>query len=280
MKDVRTGVAPIALMAAMGFALPASAVAQSTNWSGLYFGLYAGAAWGDGKLSSQASCPPTTATSDGYFCSANNVASQANAALVGAAGSGSANSSAFNGGIQAGYNVQNGGLVFGVEGDIGSFGLKVSGSGSANYAVSYFPSTTASRFTVGTEVEAAWLATLRGRLGFTTGNVLLYITGGLALSDVKVSNTFSDNRASGGFAGATGASSSSKVRTGFVVGGGAEWAMNRNWTLKGEYLYVDLGSATTTAQITHRGFTGYTNGLSTKADIDAHIGRVGVNYKF
>ena len=57
-------------------------------------------------------------------------------------------------------------------------------------------------------------------------------------------------------------------------------ALSRNWTLKGEYLYVDLGSVTTNALITHPGFVGYTNGLSTRADLNAQIARVGVNYKF
>ena len=65
-----------------------------------------------------------------------------------------------------------------------------------------------------------------------------------------------------------------------MIGAGGELALNRNWSVKAEYLHVDLGSISTTAKITHGGFVGYTNTLTTKADITANIARVGVNYKF
>ena len=274
------GCSQLALLtaAALGYGTPVAA--QSYNWSGFYAGLHAGVAWGDGNLSSSATCPPITATTQGYFCSSNNLPSLPNAAAVGATGTGSASSSAFNGGAQLGYNIQSGAFVFGVEGDIGTFGLKVNGAGSSKYPVNSFPVSTANTFTVTTSTEADWLGTVRGRLGYATSNLLIYVTGGLAFSDIKVSNSFSDNRAGGGFAGATGASSASKLTTGWALGGGVEMALSRNWTLKGEYLYVDLGSVTTNALITHPGFVGYTNGLSTRADLNAQIARVGVNYKF
>ncbi len=268
-STLRMSAAPAAIMAALGMLLPSSAGAQNYNWTGFYAGLHAGAAWGEGKLTSTASCPADDfgARTFGYFCSSSSPAWLPNGAAVGAAGTGSASTTGFNGGVQAGFNLQSGSFVYGVEGDIGTFGLKVTGSARAVY-----PNFGGATFTVGTQTDADWLGTLRGRLGWTSGSMLFYITGGLAFSDINVSNSFSDTD------GATGASSASKLKAGLALGGGAEWAMNRNWTVKGEYLYVDLGSVSTTARI-NRG-VGYSNGLTTKADINAHIGRVGVNYKF
>ena len=268
-----------ASVGAMSAAQPA--LAQSNNWTGFYLGLNAGAVWSDGDLRLSATCPASVGPQVGYFCESTTPASLANAAAVGAAGTGSGSGTGFTGGVQAGYNLQAGAIVFGGEIDFGAFNFGASQAGGRNYPVGFFPVGTANTFAVGTAADASWLFTARGRLGFlATPNLLLFVTGGLAVSDITVSNSFSDNFASGGFAGARGSSSNSGVRAGWVLGAGGELALDRNWTLKAEYLYVDLGSIDTTARITHGNFAGYSNTLTTKADINAQIARVGVNYKF
>jgi outer membrane immunogenic protein len=78
---------------------------------------------------------------------------------------------------------------------------------------------------------------VRGRLGLLPHErVLLYATGGFAYGKVDVDDM-------GGVNGGTlVAASTSTIRTGWTAGGGVEGAIDRNWTVKFEYLYVDVGS--------------------------------------
>lgn len=61
-----------------------------------------------------------------------------------------------------------------------------------------------------------------------------------------------------------------RTLSGYAVGGGLEYAITNNWTIKGEYLYMKFGNFTAT----DAGARTYvlTNQVST--------GKLGVNYKF
>jgi outer membrane immunogenic protein len=74
-----------------------------------------------------------------------------------------------------------------------------------------------------------------------------YITGGLAFGEVQTN--------------VVGVSSVSDTKVGWTIGAGVEGVIAGPWTAKVEYLYVDLGN-------------------SANADFRAHVGRVGVNYRF
>jgi outer membrane immunogenic protein len=65
-----------------------------------------------------------------------------------------------------------------------------------------------------------------------------------------------------------------------VIGGGVEYAITNNITIKGEYLYADLGRSKVNniASTTSPFFTG--TAVSGKIDWNASIFRAGVNYKF
>jgi outer membrane immunogenic protein len=70
---------------------------------------------------------------------------------------------------------------------------------------------------------------------------------------------------------------------GWTVGGGAEWMFAPHWSLKGEYLYYDLGSVIYGSTITAN--TGplpfWTAAFtSTAANFRGSIARAGLNYKF
>ena len=67
----------------------------------------------------------------------------------------------------------------------------------------------------------------------------------------------------------------SKVQ-GYTVGGGLEYALNRNWSIKGEYLYYDLGSETLTASA----IVGPAETVFFNHDASGHIVRAGLNYRF
>ena len=77
-----------------------------------------------------------------------------------------------------------------------------------------------------------WIDTLRGRAGFAWDRALLYATGGVAFAGTSVT-------VCGPFACA----SDSQTRTGWTVGGGIEYAVWENVSLKLEYLHVDFGTS-------------------------------------
>ena len=116
--------------------------------------------------------------------------------------------SGFSGGVQAGYNWQNGYWVFGLEGD-----LQVTGA-EETFAPWKFSN--------------PWFGTVRGRAGYALGNVLFYGTGGLAFGELRA-NTFG--------------LSESHTNAGWTLGAGAEMAFAPNWSAKIEYLFVDLSNS-------------------------------------
>ncbi|RDV04870.1 outer membrane protein [Undibacter mobilis] len=136
-----------------------------------------------------------------------------------------------------GFNYQAGQIVYGLEGDIDWTNLK----GSSTCAVG-----------VSCEAKNNWLGTARGRIGYAFDRYLPYITGGLAVGDVKTS--------------ATGLGSASSTKAGWTLGGGVEAAIAGPWTAKVEYLYVDLKDANAPA------------GSST--DFRTNVVRGGLNYRF
>jgi outer membrane immunogenic protein len=141
----------------------------------------------------------------------------------------------FIGGGTLGYNFQSGQVVWGLETDF-SF-ADVSGAQGVNSA------------------SLDWLWTLRGRVGLDMNGWMPYFTGGLAVADVSAA----DNVGSGG-----------ETVTGWTIGGGLEVKLDRNWSLKGEYLYVNLDDAFR--------LSGAGNARATLEDL--HIVRGGINYKF
>ena len=105
--------------------------------------------------------------------------------------------------------------------------------------------------------------------------MLLYGTGGVALTDLGVKNAL----ASSNPPVAQGAGSASGWVTGWTIGGGAEWALSRHWTVRAEYLYLDFGKVTANASVVDLPHT-FNNNVATTVDLTAHLARVAVNYKF
>jgi outer membrane immunogenic protein len=162
--------------------------------------------------------------------------------------------------------------VLGLEGDINYFGFKGSASGSALY-----PCCAPTGFTVSSSVSADWLATIRGRIGFLAAPTwLLYATGGAAIAEVKGNFNFTDT-----FSAATESAAIRDTRLGWTAGVGTEYAFGGGWSLKAEYLYVDLGRASATSTNLVSGATQYPSNVYTHSvDLKSNIVRVGVNYKF
>lgn len=127
--------------------------------------------------------------------------------------------------------------------------------------------------------------TFRGRAGFDFNREFLYGTGGLAVGDVR-SNT---NVSFGTFPvlpvynGAVHIGSDSQIRFGWVAGVGAEYAFAPNWSVKAEYLYVDLGTQSYRSQLVAAvapAAVGPGYNWNTSIRERDNILRVGFNYKF
>lgn len=165
---------------------------------------------------------------------------------------GSFNSDGAIGGGQVGYNYQIGNVVIGAEADLQSTGVK------GSYVE--LGSTDTGRI--------EYLGTVRARAGYAFGNVLLFATGGFAYGSTKVTVTNIINSSSP-------VATDRVMSTGYVLGGGVEYALTNNWTVKGEYLYVNLGK---------KGLSFYdtVNTVLTTANASSttNVVRLGVNYKF
>jgi outer membrane immunogenic protein len=234
---------------------PAAVVAY--NWSGCYVGANAGWIRNDSTLHVQ----PTGRYLDlpGAF---------APALLAFVTQDYPAHGSSGTAGGQVGCNVQRERWVFGIEGDFNWTG--VDDSVSAAYPQTPFFSGTAflPRSLIVTH-KLDWLSTIRGRVGYSFDRLLVFGTGGLAIGRVK-SSFFQQ------FPGITDLGSEANTRLGWTGGGGLEYAFDRNWTAKVEYLYVDLGSFSYDAPASDDPRFLWTTTVKTRD----HIVRVGINYKF
>ncbi len=152
------------------------------------------------------------------------------------------------GGLTVGWNVQDGHIVYGIEGDV-SFG-------DVDDTLSNVGFFTQADLTASTDL----FATVRGRVGVTASDILLYTTFGLAILDGDVSSS------AGG--------SSSFTALGGVVGAGAELAINRDVSVKAEILYAifdeDIGIGD---------LGGFNPGDNVNID-EFYTVRIGVNWHF
>lgn len=110
-------------------------------------------------------------------------------------------------GAHAGYNLQNGDFVYGIEADI-----------NYNWNDETF---------AGTEVGLEWDGSVRGRLGYAVDRTLFYGTAGVAFA-----NAYVDTAAFG---------KQDETLVGWTVGAGVEHAFTDNLLARVEYRYSDFG---------------------------------------
>lgn len=210
-------------------------------WTGGYVGLHAGYGWG--SVHDVSNPNATKQDIDGGF-----------------------------GGIQAGYNYQfSNNVVLGVEADasFGDIGATFDGR-TIDENNPYY-----------TEDKVKALGTLRARLGYAADRFMPFVTGGLAWGNTDHTlGCDSDRPILTNGCGGSGSderfeTSKSDTSVGWTAGAGAEYALAANWTLKAEYLYVDLGKNKVTLVdpfYPARSERNFETKFSTV--------RLGVNYKF
>lgn len=206
------------------------------SWTGFYVGLNAGA----------------------MFNAYNN--NNNNFAFGGFGGSQSNNKIGFVGGGQVGYNWQTGPVVFGLEADFQGHSNISSNNNTFGFG--------------GGNSGSGFLGTGRGRIGFlATPSFLIYATGGVAYGNPWSSqnNSLAFFLFPGAFGGGFGFNQNqNNFKVGYTAGGGLEYMFTPNWSVKAEYLYVDLG----------RQSSNFLSNFGSASRSTAHVARLGVNYHF
>ena len=200
--------------------------APASNWSGFYLGANAGGGM------SYVGTQTLAEIVDQRF-----VATKLNMDRKGAMG-----------GLQAGFALQSGAIVYGLEGDIGFGALR----GTLNVTASDGSAS------VNMKSSITSLGTVRGRVGYAFDNILLYGTGGFA-------TVYHEGKAVA--TTATGVVTAGALREwvpGWTLGVGSEYAISSNVSLKLEYLYARMSNKVLTQSVTH----------------SLNLLRAGVNYRF
>ncbi len=203
------------------------------NWTGFYLGGTLGYGWADGKV-------------DAYMASNGQHLLGFNNRPEGVLG-----------GLEAGYNWEVPPHVFssiipvviGIEADVSAAGQE----DTTYQAIPRFPHQVSSL-----KQSIDWIETVRGRVGVPVGSLLPFFTGGAAFAQVAGSN---NPGTQGNF---------SATLYGWVVGGGAEYAISANWSTKIEYLHIEFDRISANAPVFH-GFV--------REDITSDVVRAGVNYR-
>lgn len=182
-------------------------------WTGFYVGGHGGWATGDwdGKLETTAGNPP------------DNYAGYDNPFKL-------LDGSGWHGGAQFGYNRQIGDIVFGVEVD----GSWTNFDGSETYTTDDYNGDYAKKHSF----ELDYFGTTRARVGLALGRFMPYATGGLAIgrSNGEVSISYPNAAING-----TSDASATQNHIGWALGAGLEAAFAEGWSVKAEFLRVNLG---------------------------------------
>jgi outer membrane immunogenic protein len=221
------------------------------SWTGFYVGGDAGAAW----LSDSATWNPLPSP----------------AAFGEFPISGNDRGTAFIGGAHVGYNDQvMPDWVVGLEGDWSW--SKAGGSVTQPWIADPGSVVTpGSETTMNANLE--WIAAARGRIGYlVTPDIMAYATGGAAWAKMEYSALATNN---GGYFVTD---SSSSTRAGYVAGGGVEWLVTDNWSVRAEYLYYQFakGPNVVATQPSSGGLP--SNFVWGKADVS--VAQAGLSYKF
>jgi len=115
----------------------------------------------------------------------------------------------------------------------GQFGVNWSRNSWLLGAEADFTGTDLEASAAGASFRSHWLSLVTARVGYAVNQYLIYAKGGAA---------FANERNEVITAGGLVAESATTTQTGWTVGGGLEYAIDRNWSGRLEYDFVDLPS--------------------------------------
>jgi outer membrane immunogenic protein len=166
-------------------------------------------------------------------------------------------------GIQAGFNLQNGDVVYGLEADF-----------QLSHVVhdKVIPGAVGAEPRIESNADLQWFSTVRARLGTSVGRYHFYGTGGLAFGQGKGAVTVT---ASGG-TGPAFSASDTEVQVGYALGAGVEAAFTDHWIGRAEILLVDLG----TRRYDFAFDTIDQSTATSREKVSATLFRTGLSYRF
>lgn len=255
-------------------------LAEAGEWRGLYLGVHGGMSLGHTKGTTTAldgSSDPVSTTESVDLALRDN----------------------FFGGVQAGFNWQlRNRFVLGLEVDYST----------SNLATLHEARATETSLAGTNMLQAAtlydidWTSSLRGRLGYAFDNgLLLYGTGGYALasetarrSQFRSTSARAPNSINGSATTFAFQEETKELRSGWILGAGAEYAIDRHWSIRSEYSYSHFsdhsfafplatsgtGMPYTYQGVTHPGSFSVVNGRKASNEIDLHTLKMGFNYRF
>jgi outer membrane immunogenic protein len=231
-------------------------------WTGFYAGVHGGYGWGDVDVT------------DVFIYNADPRADN------------SFDSDGLIAGVQVGYNIQRGNLVFGVEADLGYMNLSSSLSTDLPAANNDPRNALSGTY----DLSGGLYGDLTGRLGYATGKTLLYAKGGVAFVNAELSTDYvGANCTTTGNCGPRNPSKfafeSEETLVGWTVGVGVEYALSPSLSLKLEYQHFDFGTMSNEYGGKYNFACGrYTcaSELNGKTDTDVTVDavKVGLNYQF
>ena len=283
-RTVERPAAPVSLTTpAIAKETPVTPVSVENNWSGVYAGINAG--YGTGQISGQSNAITNYDTSFPEYRKQYN-------------------SFAYDGPIvggQVGYSYQfANNIVVGAETDLDYADIIrfLDRNNSNNSIVVTSPLIQSSSQYTRNGID--WLGTARLRLGYDLGNFMPYLTGGFAYGGVSDNSLTSQLANQGAYSGSSGsfqngtinASSNSSVQIGWAAGAGAELKVADHWSLRGEYLFTQLGGLSARSEGANYVASNFTSNLinfnnfyvgkywsqSFIGPFGIHQARVGLNY--
>jgi outer membrane immunogenic protein len=245
------------------------------NWTGCYVGGYVGGARSDGDMT-------FTDLGNAQFRSYSGgiIAGRADDHHSWSAGS----DSSFIGGGTFGCNWQPVGspFVLGLEGEAGY--MKLEGAAFDPLRSPTLRATTPDVF--GSGKVGDWYGMITGRLGYAWDRTLFYVKGGAAFVQVRgsaVDNCQTVATGCGNWVITT--RDTSDTITTWTLGGGIEWAVVNNWSIKAEYMFIGLGDS---HSLNTCGFAAAPGGTLVGGGqfcfnhefAGIHTAKVGLNYRF
>jgi outer membrane immunogenic protein len=238
---------------AADMAVKAQPLPASFSWTGLYAGGNVGWGWASDR-------DPALIVMNNYYgpINTNSVSATLPATLY---------PNGVTGGVQIGYNWQSSNYVFGVEADFSALGGKAQRNATTQFI-------NGAPVFIGDSSQDRWQSTLRLRAGYVADRALFYATGGVAFASWSISHSYADTSTPIPLI----VDAISSMRTGWVAGGGVEYALTNNWIARAEYLYAGYGNVSSSLSLPPP--AGVPTVFNYSDHLKQSIARGGISYKF